>query len=162
ARMAAALGVAPDAFLTAYQIHSANVVVAEAPWTHATRPRADAVVTGVPGLAIGVSTADCGPVLFADREARAIGAAHARWRGAPAGVTDATLAEMEKLGAARSRIVAAIGPLIRQPSYEVGAELVETFAKADAANARFFAPAAKPGHAMFDLPGYIAARLARA
>jgi polyphenol oxidase len=162
ARMAAALGVAPEAFLTPYQIHSPNVVIAEAPWTHETRPRADAVVTRVPGLAIGVSTADCGPVLLADRDARVIGAAHAGWRGALAGVTDAAIAEMEWLGAARSRIVAAIGPLIRQPNYEVGAELVETFRKADSANARFFAPAAKPGHAMLDLPGYIASRLAQA
>src|SRR6185437_7248765 len=156
------LGVAPESFLTPYQIHSPNVVVAETPWTHETRPRADAVVTRISGLAIGVSTADCGPVLLADHAARVIGAAHAGWRGALAGVTDATIAEMERLGAARSRIVAAIGPLIRQPNYEVGAELVETFRKADAANARFFAPAAKPGHAMFDLPGYIASRLARA
>jgi hypothetical protein len=162
ARMASALGVTAEAFLTPYQIHSADVVVAEAPWTHETRPRADAVVTRVPGLAIGVSTADCGPVLLADRDARVIGAAHAGWRGALAGVTDAAIAAMERLGAVRGRIVAAIGPLIRQPSYEVGAELVETFVKADAANARFFRPAAKCGHAMFDLPGYVASRLTRA
>jgi hypothetical protein len=162
ARMAAALGVAPDALLTPYQIHSANVVVADTPWTPATRPRADAVVTRTRGLAIGVSTADCGPVLLADPAARVIGAAHAGWRGAVAGVTDAAIAAMEELGARRQRIVAAIGPLIRQPSYEVGAELVENFRQADAANARFFQPSARPGHFMFDLPGYIAARLARA
>ena len=162
ARMAGALGVAPAAFLTPYQIHSADVVVAEAPWTHETRPRADAVVTRVPGLAIGVSTADCGPVLLADREARVIGAAHAGWRGALAGVTDAAIAAMERLGARRERIIAGIGPLIRQPSYEVGAELVEDFRVADESNARFFQPSPQPGHAMFDLPGYIAARLARA
>jgi YfiH family protein len=162
ARMAAALGVAPGALLTPYQIHSANVVVADTPWTPATRPRADAVVTRIPGLAIGVSTADCGPVLLADPDARVIGAAHAGWRGAFAGVTDAAIAAMEKLGARRERIVAAIGPLIRQPSYEVGAELVEDFLTADAANARFFQPSAQLGHFMFDLPGYIAARLDRA
>jgi hypothetical protein len=162
ARMAAALGVAPDALLTPYQIHSANVVVADTPWTPATRPRADAVVTRTRGLAIGVSTADCGPVLLADPDARVIGAAHAGWRGAVAGVTDAAIAAMEELGARRARIVAAIGPLIRQPSYEVGAELVENFRQADAANARFFQPSARPGHFMFDLPGYVAARLARA
>ena len=162
ARMAAALGVAPDALLTPYQIHSANVVVAEAPWTPATRPRADAVVTRTPGLAIGVSTADCGPVLLADPDARVIGAAHAGWRGALAGVTDAAIAAMERLGARRERIMAAIGPLIRQPSYEVGAELLEDFLAADGANARFFRPSAQLGHFMFDLPGYIAARLARA
>jgi YfiH family protein len=162
ARMATALGVAREALLTPYQIHSADVVVAEAPWTQATRPRADAIVTRVPGLAIGVSTADCGPVLLADRDARVIGAAHAGWRGALMGVTDAVIAAMERLGAVRSRIIAALGPLIRQPSYEVGAELVDTFVKADAANAQFFRPAAKSGHAMFDLPGYLAARLAGA
>ncbi|HUI95311.1 MAG TPA: polyphenol oxidase family protein, partial [Xanthobacteraceae bacterium] len=136
ARMAAALGVAPAALMTPYQIHSADVVVAEAPWDAAARPRADALVTRVPGLAIGVSTADCGPVLLADPTARVIGAAHAGWRGALAGVTDAAIAAMERLGAVRGRIVAAIGPLIRQPSYEVGAELVEKFLAADAANAR--------------------------
>jgi hypothetical protein len=119
-------------------------------------------VTRIPGLAIGVSTADCGPVLLADPAARVIGAAHAGWRGAFAGVTDAAIAAMEKLGARRERIVAAIGPLIRQPSYEVGAELVEDFLTADAANARFFQPSAQLGHFMFDLPGYIAARLDRA
>jgi YfiH family protein len=162
ARMAAMLGVVPEALLSAYQIHSADVVVAETPWTHEARPRVDAIVTRVPGLAIGVSTADCGPVLFADTEARVIGAAHAGWRGALAGVTDAAIAAMERLGAVRTRIVAAIGPMIRQPNYEVGAELVETFLAADAANARFFAPAARAGHAMFDLAGYVAARLAAA
>jgi YfiH family protein len=162
ARMAAALGVAPEALLTPYQIHSANVVVAETPWTPAARPRADAVVTRTPGLAIAVSTADCGPVLLADPDARVIGAAHAGWRGAVGGVTDAAIAAMEQLGARRERIVAAIGPLIRQPSYEVGAELVEKFLAADADNARFFQPSAQRGHFMFDLPGYIAARLARA
>jgi len=162
ARMAAALGVARDSLLSAYQIHSADVVVAETPWTHAARPRADAIVTRVPGLAIGVSTADCGPVLLADREARVIGAAHAGWRGALAGVTDATIAAMERLGARRARMVAALGPMISQPNYEVGAELVERFGAADPANARFFRPAARPGHALFDLPGYVAARLAAA
>jgi len=162
ARMAAALGVAREALLTAYQIHSANVVVAETPWTHEARPRADAIVTGVPGLAIGVSTADCGPVLLADADARVIGAAHAGWRGALAGVTDAAIAAMERLGARRARIVAALGPMIRQPNYEVGADLVERFRAADPTNARFFRPAARPGHALFDLPGYVAARLAAA
>jgi polyphenol oxidase len=161
ARMAAALGVAPDRFLTPYQIHSPDVVVADAPWTPEARPRADAVVTVTPGLAIGVSTADCGPVLFADAEAKVIGAAHAGWRGALGGVTDATIAAMEQLGADRARIVAVLGPMIRQPNYEVGADLVERFAAADPANARFFAAGTRPGHAQFDLPGYIAARLAR-
>lgn len=162
ARMATALGVAPGALVTPYQVHSADVAVAEAPWTPAERPRADAVVTRVPGLAIGVSTADCGPVLLADPSARVVAAAHAGWRGALAGVTDAAIAAMERLGAERSRIVAAIGPMIRQPSYEVGPELIEQFLAADAANSRFFAPAARAGHAMFDLAGYVAARLGAA
>ena len=161
-RMAAALGVAPQALLSAYQIHSAEVVVAETPWTHEARPRVDAIVTRVPGLAIGVSTADCGPVLLADARARVIGAAHAGWRGALAGVTDAAIAAMERLGARRARIVAALGPMISQPNYEVGADLVERFRAADGGNERFFRPAARPGHALFDLPGYVAARLAAA
>jgi len=162
ARMAAALGVVPAALLSAYQIHSPDVVVAERPWTHAARPRADAIVTRVPGLAIGVSTADCGPVLLADAQARVIGAAHAGWRGALAGVTDATIAAMEGLGAERRRIVAALGPMIHQASYEVGADLVERFEAADPANRRFFRPSSRAGHALFDLPGYIASRLAGA
>lgn len=162
ARMAAALDVTPEALLSAYQVHSAEVFVAEAPWTHEARPRVDAIVTCVPGLAIGVSTADCGPVLLADAQARVIGAAHAGWRGALAGVTDAAIAAMERLGARRERIVAALGPTISQTNYEVGAELVERFRAADARNARFFRPAARAGHALFDLPGYVAARLAAA
>jgi YfiH family protein len=161
ARMAKALGVTPERFLTAYQIHSPQVVVAEMPWTAKTRPRADAIVTRVPGLAVGASTADCGPVLFADQEARVIGAAHAGWRGALSGVLEATIAAMEKLGAERRRIVAAIGPTIAQKNYEVGDELVAQFTTADAANARFFA-AGRPGHAQFDLPAFIASRLAAA
>ncbi len=162
ARMAAALGVAGDALVTAYQIHSAEAVVAEAPWSHTARPRADAIVTRVPGLAIGVSTADCGPVLLADAEARVIGAAHAGWRGALSGVTDAAIAAMERLGARRERIVAALGPMISQANYEVGTELMERFCAADPGNAQFFRPAGRPGHALFDLPGYVGVRLARA
>src|SRR5487761_2064290 len=114
ARMATALGVAPDRFLTPYQIHSPDVVVADQPWTHESRPRADAIVSRTPRLAIGVSTADCGPLLFADAEAGVIGAAHAGWRGALTGVIEATVAAMEKLGADRSRIAAALGPTISQ------------------------------------------------
>ncbi len=162
ARMAAALDVAPDAFVTAYQIHSADVVVADTPWSPDARPRADAIVTRTPGLAIGVSTADCGPVLLADAQARIVGAAHAGWRGALAGVTDATIAAMERLGADRVHIAAAIGPTIRQPNYEVGPDLIDNFLTDDPANDRFFQSSTRPGHALFDLPGYIAARLARA
>lgn len=162
ARMAAALGVAPDHLITPYQIHSPEVVVADAPWSPETRPRADAVVSRTPNLAIGVSTADCGPLLFADAQARVIGAAHAGWRGAFMGVIEATVAAMEKLGANRSRIAAALGPTISQRNYEVGPEFVERFATADAANTRYFAPAERDGHAMFDLNGYIAACVQRA
>jgi YfiH family protein len=161
ARMAAALGVAPTHLVTCYQIHSPNVVVATEPWTRENSPRADAILTKVPGLAIGVSTADCGPVLFADAEAHVIGAAHAGWKGALTGVLEATVAAMEKLGATRSRIRAAIGPLIRQPNYEVGPEFVDRFKAVDAAYGKFFKPAVREGHAMFDLPGYIRFRLER-
>jgi purine-nucleoside/S-methyl-5'-thioadenosine phosphorylase / adenosine deaminase len=162
ARMAAALGVASDRLLTAYQIHSPEVVVVDAPWAPDQRPRADAIVTRTPGIAIGVTTADCGPVLFADEQAGVVGAAHAGWRGAATGVLDATIDAMERCGAERARIAVALGPMIRQPSYEVGPEFITRFEVADAANARFFQPSPRPGHALFDLPGYIAARLAAA
>jgi|SRR5579862_349643 len=162
ARMAAAVGVAPHRFITAYQIHSPQVVVAETPWTPQTRPRADAIVTRMRGLAIGVTTADCGPVLFADPQARVIGAAHAGWRGALSGVTEATIEAMERLGAARGEIRAVLGPMIRQPNYEVGADLIARFDAEDPASSRFFASASRDGHAMFDLAGYIGSRLARA
>ncbi|MEA2983685.1 MAG: purine-nucleoside/S-methyl-5-thioadenosine phosphorylase / adenosine deaminase [Alphaproteobacteria bacterium] len=162
ARMAASLGVAPERFLTCYQIHSPAVVVAETPWPASDRPRADAIVTRVPGLAIGVSTADCGPVLLADATARVIGAAHAGWRGALTGVIESTVAAMEKLGASRGRIVAAVGPMIRQPSYEVGQDLIDRFVAVEPNTVRFFKPAKRTGHAMFDLAGYVVSRLQRA
>jgi purine-nucleoside/S-methyl-5'-thioadenosine phosphorylase / adenosine deaminase len=162
ARMAAALAVEPHRFLTAFQIHSPDVVVAAAPWEAQARPRADAIVTRTPGLAIGVSTADCGPVLFADADARVIGAAHAGWRGALSGVVEATVAAMEQLGAVRGRIRAALGPMIRQDNYEVGPDFIARFAAEDKVAADFFRPAAREGHALFDLAGYIAARLDRA
>jgi polyphenol oxidase len=162
ARMAAALGVAREHLVTAYQVHSPDVVVAETPWTRVEAPRADAVVTRVPGLAVGITTADCGPVLFADAEAGIVGATHAGWKGALTGVVEATLAAMERLGAARSRITAALGPMIRQPSYEVGPELVARFTQAAADDARFFQPSPRPGHSLFDLAGLIVARLDRA
>jgi YfiH family protein len=161
ARMAGAVGVAAACLLTAYQIHSPTVVVVDAPWEPEKRPRGDALVTTRPGLAIAITTADCGPVLFADPAARVIGAAHAGWRGAAAGVLEATIEAMERCGADRRHIVAALGPMIRQPSYEVGPEFVRAF-KSDASdNARFFKSAARAGHALFDLAGYIAARLVR-
>src|SRR6188508_1146287 len=139
ARMAAALGVSADRLVTPFQIHSSDVVVVQEPWTRDSRPRADAVVTQVPRLAIGVSTADCGPLLFADGAAGVIGGAHAGWRGALTGVIEATIAAMERLGAKRDRISVALGPTIRQQNYEVGPEFVERFQTADRTNANFFA-----------------------
>ena len=162
ARMASAVGVAPERFLTAYQIHSPTVVVAEAPWTAETRPRADAIVTRMRALAVGVTTADCGPILLADPQARVIGAAHAGWRGALTGVIEATVEAMERLGAARAHIRAAIGPMIRQANYEVGPDLIARFAAEDRASSRFFSPASREGHALLDLGGYVAERLKRA
>ena len=138
------------------------MVVAEEPWTRETRPRADAIVTRVPGLAIGVSTADCGPVLFADAEAGVIGAAHAGWKGALGGVLESTIAMMERLSAERWRISAALGPMIRQRSYEVGPEFVARFTAADASNARFFIAGERAGSAFFNLAGYISGRLTAA
>jgi YfiH family protein len=161
-RMAEQMGVTPRHFLTLFQIHSPDVVVASAPWEGASRPRADAIVTRTEGLAIGVTTADCGPILLVDPDARVIGAAHAGWKGALTGVVESTVDAMEKLGADRAGIVAAIGPLIRQHSYEVGGEFVERFVEADAENALFFVPAARAGHAMFDLAGFIRMRLENA
>jgi YfiH family protein len=161
-RMASRMGVDPARFLTVFQVHSPDVAVATKPWDTDTRPRVDAMVTRIEGLALGVTAADCGPVLFADPKARVIGAAHAGWKGAFTGVLEATLAEMEKLGAQRSDIMVAIGPLIRQPSYEVGAEFVERFVREDGEFARFFIPASRDGHAMFDLAGFIRMRLQRA
>jgi YfiH family protein len=161
-RMAAQLGVDPQRLLTAYQIHSPEVAVATGPWDTGSRPRADAIVTDKENLAIGVTAADCGPVLFVDPRARVIGAAHAGWKGALSGVLENTLKAMEQLGADRVGIVAAIGPLIRQPSYEVGTEFVERFVEADADNARFFTPASRQNHAMFDLAGFIRMRLENA
>jgi YfiH family protein len=161
-RMAETLHVAPERFLTVFQIHSPDVAVASAPWDAATRPKADAIVTSTEGLAIGVTAADCGPILFADARARVIGAAHAGWKGALTGVIEATVDAMEKLGADRTNVVAAVGPLIRQPSYEVGNEFVERFIAADADNSRYFAAAAREGHAMFDLAGFIRKRLENA
>jgi YfiH family protein len=161
-RMAARMGVKPERFLTAFQIHSPDVAVATGPWDTAARPRVDAIVTRTEGLAIGVTAADCGPILFVDPSARVIGAAHAGWKGALTGVLESTIAAMEQLGAERGGIVAAIGPLIRQHSYEVGAEFVERFTLADADNAGFFIPSSRAGHAMFDLAGLIRMRLENA
>ena len=137
------------------------MAIVDRPWRREDRPRADAMVTRMPGIALGILTADCAPVLFADAEARIIGAAHAGWRGAASGVLEATVTAMTNLGAAPKRIAATIGPCIAQPSYEVGPEFPAPFLAEDAANAAFFVAAARTGHFLFDLPGYVARRLAR-
>ncbi len=144
-----------------YQVHGNRCVVIDDTTDLAARPEADALATRTPGIILGILTADCVPVLFADRDAGVIGAAHAGWKGALAGVTDATLTAMESLGASRANIAAAIGPCIARASYEVDDGFVQRFTADDPANERFFA-AAKPGHAMFDIAAYVAARLAAA
>ena len=161
-RMAEQMGVAPERFLSVHQIHSPDAVVATGPWQGEARPRADAIVTRTEGLAIGVTAADCGPILLVDPNAGVVGAAHAGWKGALTGIVESTVAAMERLGAERSGIVAAIGPLIRQHSYEVGGEFVERFIEADAENAPYFLPASRENHAMFDLAGFIRMRLENA
>lgn len=151
--------IAPGARLvTVYQVHSPDCVPVAEPWPEDGRPEADALVTDRPGLLLGVVTADCAPVLFADAEAGVIGAAHAGWKGAIAGVTDRTIAAMEALGARRSHIAAAIGPCIAQSSYEVDDGFRARFLADAPASARHFL-AGKPGHWQFDLEGYVAARL---
>jgi YfiH family protein len=160
ARVAAALGAAADRLLTPWQIHSPDVVAVAAPWP-GDRPRADALVTATPGLAIGVLTADCTPILFADPEARVIGAAHAGWRGALDGVIQKTVEAMERLGARRERIAAAIGPAIGPLAYEVGPEFEREFLSQTPRSSSFFHRAAA-GRARFDLPGFCRARLTEA
>src|SRR5205814_9645199 len=161
-RMAEQIGVAPEYLLSVHQTHSPDVIVASGPWQGPSRPRADAIVTRSEGLAIGATAADCGPILLVDPNARVIGAAHAGWKGALSGIVESTIDAMEKLGAERGGIVAAIGPLIRQHSYEVGGEFVERFLGADAENARFFLPGERDSHSMFDLAGFIRMRLENA
>jgi YfiH family protein len=142
---------------TLYQIHSATTVVVEAAWDQS--PQADAMVTNVKGIALGILSADCAPVLLADGEANVIGAAHAGWKGALAGIIESAVAAMEKLGARRARIAAAIGPCISQANYEVGAELRQRFLDADPASARFFAAGSRALHHQFDLEAFTADRL---
>ena len=161
-RMAEQMGVTSDRLLTLYQVNSPYLVVATTQWGDAMRPKADALVTRTEGIAIGVTAADCGPILFVDPSARVIGAAHAGWKGALTGILESTIGAMEKLGADRGGIVAAIGPLIRQHSYEVGSEFVERFLDVDAGNAMFFLPGERDGHSMFDLAGFIRMRLENA
>jgi YfiH family protein len=150
------------------QIHSPIVHVVDKDWDTAQRPDGDGLVTATPGIALGILTADCAPVLFADETARVIGAAHAGWKGALGGVLEATLAAMEKLGASRGRIAAAIGPCISQKNYEVGTEFRARFLESapphggQSSNAHFFVESDRPGHYRFDLEGYVGARLAAA
>lgn len=151
--------VMPGATLvTVHQVHSADVVTVSAAVDAGDRPAADAMVTDRPGLLLAILTADCVPVLFADRAAGVVGAAHAGWKGALGGVTDATIVAMEALGARRDRLRCAIGPCIARSSYEVGLDFAERFERADAGNARFFA-AGRAGHVQFDIAAYVASRL---
>lgn len=160
-RRRAVAAVLPDARLvTVYQVHSADCAVAQ-PWALTDRSKADAIVTDRPGLLLGILTADCAPVLLADEKAGVVGAAHAGWKGALAGVADSTVIAMERLGARRERIAAAIGPCIARASYEVDDAFARRFEDADPENERFFA-AGRPGHHRFDLEAYVAARLAAA
>ncbi len=161
ARAAGRLGLAPERLLTVHQIHSTTVLTVDdkALWTSPGAPKADAMVTDKPGVALGVLSADCAPVLMADASAGVIGAAHAGWKGALAGVVETTLVAMEKLGARRVRVHAAIGPCIARESYEVGPEFPAPFIAQDETNAAFFSASRRAGHYMFDLPGYLLRRL---
>ncbi|MGE3623555.1 MAG: peptidoglycan editing factor PgeF, partial [Bdellovibrionales bacterium] len=158
-RVAETLGAQPDRLLSCHQVHSPDVLTAGEPWPLEKRPKADAMVTKEKGIALGILTADCGPLLFADQKAGVIGAAHAGWRGALTGVIENTVEAMEKLGAARKHIVAAIGPCIWQNSYEVGPEFPAPFLAENPDFKRFFRPAFRSDRYMFDLPGYLEAKL---
>jgi YfiH family protein len=161
-RRRAVEAVAPGASLvTLHQVHSPDALYAAAPWPDDARPHADAIVTDRPGLALGILTADCTPVLFVDRQAGVIGAAHAGWKGALGGVIESTLALMERYGAARARVAAAIGPVIARKSYEVDDSFLRRFAEVDPDNERFFTPG-REGHHQFDLEAFVLARLAGA
>jgi len=147
--------------VTLYQVHSADSATLSSPWPDTARPHADAMVTDRPGFALGILTADCAPVLLADREAAVVGAAHAGWKGAIGGVTDSAVAAMEKLGARRDRIVAAIGPCIARASYEVDGDFQRRFERDDPENV-FFTEGRREDHWQFDLEAYVAHRLAAA
>lgn len=154
--------VLPGAALTGlYQVHGNRCVIVDGDTDLAARPEADALATRTPRILLGILTADCVPVLFADHDARVVGAAHAGWKGAIAGVTDATLDAMQSLGASRANIAVAIGPCIGRGSYEVDEGFVQRFVADDQTNERFFA-AGRAGHAMFDIAAYVAARIAAA
>ena len=159
-RMAETLGVSAERFLVPFQIHSADCFAVDAPWTD--RPRCDGLATTTPGLALGVTGADCGMILFSDPKAAVVGACHAGWKGALTGVIESTLAAMEKLGARRAETIVTLGPAIGPASYEVGPEFFAQFVAQSPEHARFFSPSVKPEHKMFDLPGFIGMRVERA
>lgn len=159
ARAAAVLGTPPHKLATPYQVHGTDAVAVVDVWEAGKGPRADAVVTDRPGIALGVGSADCGPTLFADAAAGVIAAAHSGWRGALAGILESAVAAMQRLGARPERIVAVLGPTISQANYEVGPELRQRFIGADHTNAGFFQAASRSDHYLFDLPGFIVARL---
>jgi YfiH family protein len=161
ARVARTLGAAPDRLVGLHQVHGDAVATVTTPWLPGEGPRADAMVTAVPGIALGIVTADCGPILFADAEARVVGAAHAGWRGAVGGVLEATVTAMVALGARPGRMVAVVGPCIRQLSYEVASDMRDAVLAEDPAHDSFFAPGS-PDRWMFDLAGYCAWRLTAA
>jgi YfiH family protein len=156
------LGVDPAALITAYQIHSPKAVTVDKAWHWSNAPEADALVTAEPGIALGILTADCVPVLLADRRRHVIGAAHAGWKGAFGGVLEATVDAMLQLGANRDTMVATLGPAIAQGSYEVGAEFLERFVAQDSGNTLYFVPSVHQGHHMFDLKAYVKDRLRNA
>ena len=161
ARMAAHLGVGRERLLVPYQIHSADALIVSTPWAADARPRCDGLVTREKNLALGVTGADCGMLLFADAEAEVIGACHAGWKGALTGMISATIVAMESLGARRRRIQVALGPTIGAKSYEVGPEFVARFLESDPGYTQFFTPSTRRAdHAMFNLPGFISARIA--
>lgn len=159
-RVASYFGKNPDHLMTPYQVHSPDVLEIREPWPADHRPQVDALVSRNPDVVIGILTADCGPVLFADEENRIIGAAHAGWKGATGGVLENTITAMETLGAERSQITAVLGPTISQKNYEVGPEFVDRLTALDTANETYLQASQNQDHAMFDLPGYIVARLA--
>lgn len=159
AAAAAFFGVAADHLVLCKQVHSLDVITIDAPQTGGERPTGDALVTNKAGLMLGIMTADCAPVLFADETARIVAVAHAGWRGALGGILENTIAAMERLGAKREAIAAAVGPCIGQASYEVSADYAQPFLAKNPENSRFFAPAQKADHLMFDLPAFVRASL---
>ena len=161
-RVATSLGTTPEHLITLYQIHSATVLSVTKPFAETEDKRADAVVTAAPGLALGILTADCGPILFADPKNGVIGAAHSGWKGAVGGVLSNTVEAMEALGAERQHITAVMGPMISQEAYEVGPEFYEVFLEQDSQNDYFFRPSERTSHHMFNLPAFIQKQLVAA